>query len=155
MVEIESIIVDDDDLHAELAMIDENLCRAELSPADRARQTARRFEIHKEIHGSPKAKGAHAAHEAMGHAHDANAKFADAFTTETAKLTGASERAVQLDVQRGQAIIPSVLKLITGTELDKGSYLDEIRKVRSADQMTKARRDLAVGAFLGDTRSDR
>ena len=40
--EIECIVVEDDDLHAELAMIDENLFRAELSPVDRARQTARR-----------------------------------------------------------------------------------------------------------------
>ena len=40
--EIACFVVDDDDLHAELAMIDENLCRAELSPADRAKQTARR-----------------------------------------------------------------------------------------------------------------
>ena len=44
--EIASIVVDDDDLHAELAMIDENLCRAELSPADRAKQTARRKAIY-------------------------------------------------------------------------------------------------------------
>ena len=39
-------VVTDDDLHAELAMIDENLCRAELSPAERAKQTARRKAIY-------------------------------------------------------------------------------------------------------------
>ena len=42
--EIACIVVDDDDLHAELAMIDENLVRSELSPTERARQTARRKE---------------------------------------------------------------------------------------------------------------
>jgi hypothetical protein len=39
-----------DYLHAELAMIDENLCRVELSPSDRARQTARRKAIYLELH---------------------------------------------------------------------------------------------------------
>ncbi|RDJ20835.1 hypothetical protein DWF00_24615 [Bosea caraganae] len=32
-------MVEDDDLRAELPMIDENLCRVELSPAERAAQT--------------------------------------------------------------------------------------------------------------------
>ena len=44
------IIVQDDDLRAELAMIDENLCRAELSPAEAALQTARRKEIYEALH---------------------------------------------------------------------------------------------------------
>ena len=34
--EIAAVVALDDDLHAELAMIDENLVRAELSPVDRA-----------------------------------------------------------------------------------------------------------------------
>ncbi|WP_366249215.1 ParB N-terminal domain-containing protein [Devosia sp. 66-14] len=50
LVEIPADVVGDDDLHAELAMIDENLCRAELTPSDRARQTARRAEIYRELH---------------------------------------------------------------------------------------------------------
>ena len=50
LVEIAADVVADDDLHAELAMIDENLCRAELTPSDRARQTARRAEIYRELH---------------------------------------------------------------------------------------------------------
>lgn len=141
LVEIESIIVDDDDLHAELAMIDENLCRAELSPADRARQTARRQDIYEIINGKAKAIGAAAANAAMGN--NANANLADAFSDETAKLTGMSQRAVQRDAQRGHAIVPAVLEFITGTELDKGSYLDKLQKARAADQMQIAKRDLA------------
>jgi len=142
LVEIESIIVDDDDLHAELAMIDENLCRAELSPADRARQTFRRKEIYEELNGKAKAIGAAAANAVMGN--DANANLADAFSSETAKLTGLSQRSVQRDAQRGQAIVPSVLQFITGTLIDTGEYLDKLRKTRSGDQMTMAKRDLAT-----------
>jgi ParB family chromosome partitioning protein len=49
-------VVEDDDLHAELAMIDENLCRAELSAADRAKQTARRKAIYEKLHHHGKAR---------------------------------------------------------------------------------------------------
>jgi hypothetical protein len=45
------IVVDDDDLHAELAMIDENLCRAELSAAERARSVARKKQLYDLING--------------------------------------------------------------------------------------------------------
>jgi hypothetical protein len=45
------IVVDDDDLHAELAMIDENLCRAELSAAERARSIARKKQLYDIING--------------------------------------------------------------------------------------------------------
>src|SRR5687768_6846494 len=50
LVDIACDVVTDDDLHAELAMIDENLCRAELTPSDRASQTARRKAIYIELH---------------------------------------------------------------------------------------------------------
>ncbi|TGV63192.1 hypothetical protein EN792_072125, partial [Mesorhizobium sp. M00.F.Ca.ET.149.01.1.1] len=50
LVEIAADVIEADDLHAELAMIDENLCRAELSPADRAVWTARRKAIYLEMH---------------------------------------------------------------------------------------------------------
>lgn len=56
--EIMCQVVELDDLHAELAMIDENLCRAELSPSDRARQTARRKAIYEELHPEVKQGGA-------------------------------------------------------------------------------------------------
>src|SRR5262249_24923897 len=47
---IPAIICDADDLHAELIQIDENLCRADLSPAEEAAAAARRKEIYEELH---------------------------------------------------------------------------------------------------------
>lgn len=140
LVEIESIIVDDDDLRAELAMIDENLCRAELSPADRAKQTARRKAIYLELHPET---GHGANLEGSGVANFASPEM-PSFAKATATATGQSERKVQLDAQRGQAIVPAVLDFISGTPLDTGVYLDKLRKARSADQMTMAKRDLAI-----------
>jgi len=54
--EIDAIVGDFDDLDAELVMIDENLCRADLSAADRARYTARRRAIHLENHPETEAR---------------------------------------------------------------------------------------------------
>lgn len=134
------IVADDDDLHAELAMIDENLCRAELSPADRAKQTARRKEIYEQLHPGTKHGGNL---EGAG-----VAKFATPetprFTEATSKVVGMSERAVQLAAERGKNIAPDVLESITGTSLDKGSYLDELKKLPHEEQRAKVARSLAA-----------
>lgn len=139
LVEVESIIVDDDDLHAELAMIDENLCRAELSPADRAKQTARRKAIYEELHPETQQGG-----NTGGPSGQFVHTVAESFASATAKVVGKDERSVRRDVERGQAIVPAVLEFVTGTALDTGVYLDKLRKARAGDQMTMAKRDLAI-----------
>lgn len=135
LVEIEADVVEDDDLHAELAMIDENLCRAELSPADRARQTARRKAIYEEL--NPETRQG-----VSGRNHTVDDR-ADRFTADTARMTGASERVVQRDAERGEKVIPEVLDLIKGTKLDTGTYLDKLKRMPPNDQVTAAKRDLA------------
>lgn len=138
LVEIECIIVDDDDLRAELAMIDENLCRAELSPADRAKQTARRKAIYLELHPET---------DHGGNAGGPSGQFvhteASSFAAETAKVIGKDERTVRRDVARGEKVIPEVIDLIRGTKLDSGVYLDRLKKLTPNDQLTAAKRDLA------------
>lgn len=107
---------------AELAMIDENLCRAELSPSDRARQTFRRKEIFETIHGPAKANSAKAANAIMGRGDkDVNANLADTFVEDTSLATGLSERTVQRDAERGEKVIAEVLDMVRGTKLDTGT----------------------------------
>lgn len=132
------IVVSDDDLHAELAMIDENLCRAELSPAERARQTARRKELYLALHPETKAGTAGATAR-----WDASANLAPAFTAATAEVIGISERAVQRDAERGQRVAPEVLDRIAGTHLDTGTYLDTLKKLGPKEQMARVQRALA------------
>ena len=48
--DIDAIVLNLDDLKAEMAMIDENLVRAELTPAERAKATARAKELHLLLH---------------------------------------------------------------------------------------------------------
>lgn len=136
-------LADLDDLKAELAMIDENLRRADPSPAERSAQISRRKAIYLELHPETAAHvaGAHASNRAQG---NASANFAPAFTTETAAAIGRSERAVQLDAERGEKVIPEVLDMIRGTKLDTGVYLDKLKKLPPNEQMTAAKRDLVA-----------
>lgn len=131
------IVVTDDDLHAELAMIDENLCRAELTPAEAALQTARRKEIYEELH--PEAK-----HGAAGAAARWNAdeKSASAFSEATAEATGRSRRSVQIDAARGEAL-GDALADIAGTSLDKGVELDALAKLPADDRKQIIQRAVA------------
>lgn len=141
--EIPCIIVTDDDLHAELAMIDENLMRAELSPVDRAKQTARRKAIYEQLHPETKHGGDKPSRQ-LGDFETVNEnKVIDRFSAETAAATGRSERAVQREAERGEKVIDEAANLIRGTKLNTGAYLDSLKKLSPNDQVTKVKRDLA------------
>lgn len=130
------VVVDDDDLRAELAMIDENLCRAELSPADRASQTARRKAIYLELH--PETAAGVAGADARWNAAD-NLSFASA----TAEATGKNERTVQRDAERGEKVTDEALNLVRGTALDTGTYLDKLKRIDPSEQVETVQRALS------------
>jgi ParB/RepB/Spo0J family partition protein len=130
------IVVEDDDLHAELAMIDENLCRAELSPADRAAQTARRKVIYVELHPET-AKGV-----AGGLARHGAAADNLSFAVDTAIATGKDRRTIERDAERGEKVCAEAIELVRGTDLDKGSYLDKLKKLEPAEQVATVNRAL-------------
>jgi ParB-like nuclease domain len=122
-------LVTDDDLHAQLWEIDENLMRAELSPSERASCTARRKEIYEALH--PEAK--HGGDRKSG---GSSRKVCDMkkparFTADTAAKTGKSERSVQLDAARGERLrrIEAYQGQIAGTSLDKGAELDALTRL--------------------------
>ena len=79
---------------------------------------------------------------AQGREHDATANLADAFTTQTSTATGASERSVQRDAQRGEKIGREALGRVAGTSLDKGEELDALAKL--SEDKRKALIDRAV-----------
>lgn len=83
------------------AGIDENLCRAELSPSDRAKQTARRKAIYLELHPET----AHGANLEGAGVANLSTPETPAFATATANITGQSERAVRRDAERGEKVI--------------------------------------------------
>jgi ParB/RepB/Spo0J family partition protein len=126
---------------AELAEIDENLVRADLSPAERALHIGKRKALHEKVHGKAKANSACAANKKMGR--DVNAKSAVTFTKKTAKKTRQSERKVQLEAHRAEKVV--VLADIVGTSLDKGAEIDALAKLPVEKQ-----RSLAEAAKRGE-----
>lgn len=142
LAEIEGTIVDDDDLHAELAMHHENLCRAELPPSERAKSTARCKAIYLEMHPetAQHVAGANASNAAQGNTTD-NLSVAS-FAAETARATGKDERTVRRDAERGEKVIDEALNMIRGTHLDTGAYLDKLKRLTPNDQITAVERDL-------------
>lgn len=130
------IVASDDDLLAELAMIDENLCRAELSPADRASNTARRRAIYLELHPETAHGGNKSPCGQFGHT--AEASFVEA----TADAIGKAERTVRRDAERGEKISERALSMLRGTHLDTGAKLDELKKVPADKQEDWVKRRL-------------
>lgn len=135
LAEIAAEVRELDDIDAELAMIDENLCRAELSPAEAARAIDRRKVLYEALHPETR-------HGATGGGHSQSRQLgdsADRFTAETARLTGQSERAVQRSAERGAKVTDEVLAFVRGTPLDSGVFLDQIKNYPAGEQMDIAR----------------
>jgi ParB-like chromosome segregation protein Spo0J len=142
LAEVPCLVIDHDDLRAELAMIDENLCRAELSPADRATTTIRRKRIYEELHPETRPTNEGGGGRKNATRRQLGDDIADRFTASTAAATGKSERAVQRDAERGKDIVQEAIDLLRGTELDTGAFLDRLKKVPQSDQIATVRRAL-------------
>lgn len=141
--EIPCHVVDLDDAHAELAMIDENLRRKEVVGIMLEKQLARRKAIYLELHPQTRAHvaGAHASNAVQG---NASAKMAPAFTAETAAITGKSERSIQRGVERGEKITLEAAEVLSGTQLDKGAYREKLKTIAADKQVETVKRDLAA-----------
>lgn len=128
------IIRDMDDIDAELAEIDENLIRAELTPAQTAAALTRRKELYE------------AKHPETGHGKATKNKEEkiSSFANDTASATGQTARNVRNATRRGEQL-GGDLDRVTGTPLDKGVELDALLKL-PADE----REELIARAEAGD-----
>lgn len=124
--DIPAFVRTDDDLHAELAEIDENLIRNELSPAERAISIARRKAIYEELHPETK-HGTPGVSRQVGDTRERGDKTR--FTKQTADTTGESERSIQRNAKRGEELGTEALRRVVNTSLDKGEELDALAKL--------------------------
>ena len=137
--EIDAFVVDGEgSLEAELIEIDENLCRAELSPAQRAAAISRRKEVWEALHPelSDKLSG-------KGPGRPVS------FAGDTQDKTGENERDTRRHLSRAAALGPDIHEVV-GTSLDKGVELDALKDM-DADE----RHDLIQRAKAGEAVSAR
>jgi ParB family transcriptional regulator, chromosome partitioning protein len=133
MTEIAVTIVALPELKRQLAEIDENLAGPTLTKAERALFTKRRKELYEQLHPETRPGGDRRSASSR--------KLCDKverFTADTAARTGRSERSVQMDAARGEAIAEDVLSVVKGTDFDLGNNLDALAKLPIEQQRTVA-----------------
>jgi len=143
--EIDAFLHDGDELHAELLEIDENLQRAELSPAQRAASIARRKELWEILHPESSRRNPPTGNIGYGNPPPA----AKSFAADTQERTGESDRRTREHLARAASLGPD-LHAVIGTSLDKGVELDALK-----DMPADERRDLIDRAKAGENVSAR
>lgn len=143
---IECKVVDLGDLQSELAEIDENIIRADLSAAQQAKALARRKEIYLILHPETAqyVAGAHAANKVLGRDASANVSFASA----TADAVGKSKRTIEKSVEWGTKLADHIDD-IQGTSLDSVRELDALVKLpkdKRAELVRRAKQNEQVSA---------
>jgi hypothetical protein len=111
-----------------LMEVDENLMRANLTPAQRAMHIMRRKEIYERLHPETKKGGAPGAGRGQG---KKTANMAS-FQKDAAARTGTSKRQIERDNTRAKHI-PKLARAV-GTSLDNGSELDALAKLPPEQQ---------------------
>jgi ParB-like chromosome segregation protein Spo0J len=133
--EINCHVFDDMDAdQAELAEIDENLIRANLTPAEQAIHIGRRKAIYEKLHPET-------VHGAVGRRgkrsqHATSFEPADSFIDDVAKKTGKHRATIARKAARAQKV--SVQSDIIGTALDNGAEIDAMAKLTVEKQQSLA-----------------
>lgn len=135
--EIEVHVLALDDLHAELAEIDENLIRAELTTLERAEHLSRRKAIYEELHPETRTVNAKGG-PGRGKTNEIISPVSPpTFAADAAAKTGVSERTIQQEVKIARSITPEVRDALRDTPLaDKKVALMGIAAMPEAEQRT-------------------
>jgi hypothetical protein len=130
---IDCFVLQPADLEVQLWEIDENLSRAELTPAETAEHMARRKELWEQKLVAENGRNT-PIFQSAGRGYKG-------FAQETADRTGQDKREINKAVARGQKIVPDVLRDVKGTKMDTGVTLDMLAKLTPDEQ----RRAIKVG----------
>jgi len=118
--EIPAIIINANELQAELIEIDENIARTELTELEKSEQLKRRKEIYEQLY--PEATASAVKESNLPKRNNCVSgevePKAKSFTQDTAEKTGESKRTVQLSLQIAQNITPEAKEKIKGTALE-------------------------------------
>lgn len=138
-----------DALTVELAEIDENLVRAELTELERGEHNARRKEIYELLHPETKAgvagARAKAVHNPSTATDNVSAAETASFAADTAAKTGQSERTVRRSTRVGSAITPEARDAIRETKTaDNQAELLRLAALEQEQQLQAAQK-IAAG----------
>jgi hypothetical protein len=141
--EIDVSIAQLDQLHAELAEIDENLVRSELNWTDRDKQFRRRKEIYEVLHPETRqgAKGGWHNNKTDKLEND-TMSVSRSFSEDTAAKTGVSERTIERSIQRAEAFTDDQMEVlkeaeVTQTEATKLARLPEPAREEAVKQVSR------------------
>ena len=140
--EVECKVIEADDLHAELAEIDENVVRANLSDLELCDLLARRKKIYEILHPSTVARNV-AGHASNYESSSDNLPLEEKpFSQDTAEKMGVSKRTVERQVQIAENLAPEVKEILHGADakitkqnLTKLSRLEPARQREAAEQL--------------------
>lgn len=143
---IAAFVLDSDtgNLEAELIEIDENLCRAELTPAQRAAAIARRKQIWEALHPT--------GGNSFSTGRNPDGRFGEGqqqFAADTAKAAGMTKQSINQHLSRASAL-GADLQAVAGTSLDKGVELDALKAIPAPE-----RKELISRARAGEKVSAR
>lgn len=131
--QIDAIEVHDmSEIDRQIWEIDENLIRSELTPTQEAEHLAKR----KELWGQRNTGQTSASIRGPGQPKQ--------FAKDTADQTGRSKATINQAISRAEAIPADVMDAVRGTQLDKGIYLDALKKLEPEVQRAKVAADIAA-----------
>lgn len=125
-------------LEKELIEIDENLCRAELTPAQRAVAIKRRKEIWEALHP----ENSSGTNCPTGIGYGKPPQRPTEFASETAVVSGETKRDINRHLSRAESLGDDLLK-VAGTSLDKGVELDALKAMPAEDRAPLIERAMA------------
>lgn len=131
--EIDAIVVDAvEHLQAELIEIDENLCRSELTAAQRSSFAKRRKQVWEALHPD-EILGGQSFPTQIATDHKDRPQNQKGFAAETAAASGMSKRSINQHIARAEALGDD-LDRVVGTSLDKGTELDALAAMPAHDR---------------------
>lgn len=147
---VHAIILDLDEMKSEMATIDENLRRVELSAAQYAKQLKRRKELYEAMHPETKA------HKAGGHAKHNSASDKMSFAEDAATKTGKSRRTVERDIALADKLDDHAVETLgdhpvadNKTELKKLAELPAAQQQEVADKLASGKAETVNQAVTG------
>lgn len=125
-------VLDLDDVRVQMAEIDENLMRSNLSASEEAAAVVKRKRLYEQLHPETKHGGSH---QTNGDGSSGKVCHLESFASNTAKQTGRSDRSIRQSATIGKRIPEALLKRLGSTAIaDNKSQLEKLGRLGEKDQ---------------------